>query len=223
MTPTSGLVTYQFAYPDTCLPPVKAHLYEYVFAGNGTFVRGRRRELAAVLPVYACEIRGLVELEPHIELTVPRVPSSLLLRMLDRSTKARDANGFLIEILFHLWVDEAGMWQLEIPAQSQGSTRAKPLDDSPTSSYARAFLEVHSHGELPARFSSADDADEIGFRLFAVLGDVLRRPQLRIRVGLYGYRWEVPADAIFDLPSGIRDALQEDEEIDGTTWRNHAG
>jgi hypothetical protein len=218
----SNLVNYRIAYPSVPLPPIEANLYEYILAENGVFVRGERREFAALLPIKACEIRGLAGLEPHVELRVPCVPSSLLLMMLDRSRKARDSNGFLIEILFHLWVDEAGAWQLETPEQSQGFARAKPIDDSPTSSYAHALLEVHSHAELPARFSSTDDGDELGFRLFGVLGDVLKHPQLRVRVGLYGYRWEMPAQDIFELTPDIVDALEMDTEMESTTWRNHA-
>lgn len=211
---SAPLVQYRIAYPGIPLPPIEASLYEYVLAGNGLFVRGERRELSVLLPVATFEVRGLAALEPHIELRVPRVPQSVLLTCLDQARRARDSHGFLIESLYHLWVDETGNWHMEIPEQAQEWARVQPLDDSPSSSYARALLELHSHAELAPQFSSADDGDEIGFRLYAVLGHISKVPKLKVRVGLYGYRWELHAREIFDLPDEIRDAKEIEEATD---------
>ncbi len=208
------LVQYRIAYPEIPLPPIEASLYEYILAGNGLFVRGERRELSVLLPIASFEVRGLATLVPQIELHVPRVPQSVLLTCLDEARKARDHHGFLIESLFHLRVDETGNWHTEIPEQVQESARVQPLDDSPSSSYARALLELHSHADLVPQFSSADDGDEIGFRLYAVLGHVSKIPKLKARVGLYGYRWEIHARELFDLPDEIRDAKAIEEATD---------
>lgn len=159
------LVHYRIAYLGIPLPPIEASLYEYLLAGNGLFVRGERRELSMLLPVASFETRGPATLEPHIELRVPRVPQSVLLACLDEARKARDRQGFLVEMVFHLWADDTGCWHMEIPEQMQESASVQPLDDSPTSSYARALLELHSQADLAPQFSSADDGDEIGFRL----------------------------------------------------------
>jgi PRTRC genetic system protein A len=210
----SELVKYRISYPGICLPPIEASLYEYVLAGNGLFVRGERRELSVLLPVASFETRGLADVEPHIGLHVPRVPTSALLIALDRARKARDHHGFLVEIVFHLWVDNTGHWRMEMPEQLQGNASVQPLDDSAESSYARALLELHSHADMAAQFSAEDDVDEAGFRLYAVLGHVGKYPKLRVRVGLYGYRWEVHAREIFDLPVEIYDANEIEEATD---------
>lgn len=208
------LVRYRVAYLGIPLPPIEARLYEYILAGNGLFVRGERRELSVLLPAAFFETRGLATLEPHIDLRVPPVPQSVLLTCLDRAQRARDHHGFLIESLFHLWADETGNWHMEIPEQVQESASVQPLDDSPSSSYARALLDLHSHAELAPQFSSADDGDEIGFRLYAVLGHVSKVPKLKVRVGLCGYRWEIHAREIFDIPDEIRDAKEIEEGTD---------
>jgi hypothetical protein len=64
---------------------------------------------------------------------------------------------------------------------------------------------------MPARFSGTDDKDETGFRLYGVLGDLRRSPEIRMRVGCYGYFWEVSASWALELPDWLRDC-NEDEE-----------
>lgn len=189
------------------LPPIEAALYEYVMAGNGIFIRGARREFQAQFCIQPCKVRGLAELEPYLELQTSRVPCTIVLEMLERARAARDAHGHPCEVVFHLELAETGIWQLHQPEQHQTPTRAKPSDDSPTSSYARACMEVHSHVNMNACFSSLDNEDEQGFRLYGVLGLVSTTPVIRVRVGLYGYRHNIPSKWVFDLPPGIGDAV----------------
>ena len=211
---SAPLVQYRIASEGIPLPPIDAGLYEYILAGNGLFVRAQRRELSVLLPVASFDARGLVALEAHVELRVPRVPESVLLSCLEQARRARDYHGFLIESLFHLWVDEMSHWHMEMPQQMQKAASVRPLDDSPSSSYTRALLELHSHAELEPQFSSADDDDEMGFRLYAVLGHIAKLPKLKVRVGLYGYRWGIPGREIFDLPDEIYDAKAIEEATD---------
>ena len=189
------------------LPPIAAALYEYVMAGNGIFIRGARREFQAQFCIQPCTVRGLVELGPSLELNTPHVPREMISEMLRRACAARDRQGRPCEIVFHLEFSESGVWQCHVPEQNQSPMRAKPSDDSPTSSYARACIELHSHVDMHASFSSLDDQDEQGFRIYAVLGCISTTPVLRVRVGLYGYRHDIPAKWIFDLPPGIGDAV----------------
>jgi hypothetical protein len=46
------------------------------------------------------------------------------------------------------------------------------------------LCELHSHGLLPAYWSATDDADEQGARLYAVIGRLAARPEIRLRVGV---------------------------------------
>ena len=189
------------------VPPIEAALYEYVVAGNGIFIRGARREFQAQFCIQPCDVRGLAELETYIQLKTSRIPREMILEMLRRARAARDAKGRPCEIVIHLELDEFGAWQYHVPAQRQTLMRAKPSDDSPTSSYARACVEVHSHVDMSARFSSMEDEDEQGFRLYGVLGLVSTTPVIRVRVGMYGYRHDIPATWVFDLPPEIGDAV----------------
>jgi hypothetical protein len=176
-------------------------------AGNGIFVRGARREFQAQFCITPCTIRGLANLEPSLQLNAPRVPREIVAEMLCRARTARDAKGESCEIVFHLELGETGAWQCHVPNQAQSPMRARPSDDSPSSSYARACIEVHSHVDMSARFSSLDDQDEVGFRVYAILGCISTRAVMRVRVGMYGYRHDIPANWVFDLPPEIGDAV----------------
>ena len=78
--------------------------------------------------------------------------------------------------------------------------------------YERVVIEIHSHHAMPARFSGTDDADETGFRVYGVIGRLPEQPEIRLRVGVYGYFWEVPASWALELPDGLRDCNEEAEE-----------
>jgi hypothetical protein len=201
------LVQYHIAKPGIPLPPIQAALYEYILAGNGIFIRGARREFQAQFCIEPCEIRGLANLEASLQLNAPHVPREIVTEMLLRARMARDADGRPCEIVFHLELDEARVWHCLVPSQAQETARAKPADDSPSSSYARACIEVHSHVDMCARFSSLDDQDEVGFRVYAILGCISTRAVMRVRVGMYGYRCDIPANWVFDLPPEIGDAV----------------
>jgi PRTRC genetic system protein A len=202
----NDLVCYHIARPGFPLAPIEAGLYEYILAGNGIFVRGERKEFRAQFCIQPFEVRGLPDLEPRVELKMPRVPSDLVLEMLRLARTARDSEGEPCEIVFHLECKK-GVWLCHVPEQTQSPMSAKPKDDSPDSTYARACIEAHSHVDMHASFSQTDDRDEQGFRVYAVLGCVSTRPAIRVRVGLYGYRHDVPASWAFDLPPGIGDAV----------------
>jgi hypothetical protein len=201
------LVDYHITKPGIPLPPIKASLYEYVMAGNGIFIRGARREFQSQFCITPCTIRGLANLEPSLELNAPHIPREMVEDMLRRARQARDEQGRPCEIVFHLELNETRMWQCHVPDQKQSPMRSKPNDDSPTSSYARACIELHSHVDMHASFSSMDDQDEQGFRIYTVLGCISTRPVIRVRVGMYGYRHDIPAKRVFDLPPGIADAV----------------
>lgn len=202
-----NLVQYHIARPGMPLPPIEADLYEYVLAGTGIFIRGARREFQTQFCITPCTLRGLQELEPSLKMFAPRVPSEMIEDMLRRAREVRDEKGNPCEIVFHLELDESGAWHCHVPIQTQAPARAKPSDDSPTSSYARACIEVHSHVDMHAHFSTIDDKDEVGFRVYAVLGCIFTSPTIRVRVGMYGYRQDIPAAWVFDVPPGIGDAV----------------
>ncbi|CAG0981250.1 hypothetical protein ANRL3_02144 [Anaerolineae bacterium] len=214
--PIPNLVDYRIAKHGIPLSPMEASLYEYVMAGNGIFVRGARREFQTQFCIQPFVVRGLQELAPALAINGPHVPREIVSEMLRLARLARDKKGQPCEIVFHLELDESLVWQCNVPSQWQSAMRAKPIDDSPDSTYAKACIEVHSHVNMHAGFSRTDDDDEQGFRVYAVLGCVSTRPVIRVRVGLYGYRHDIPASWVFDLPLGIGDAVTGEGTVLGS-------
>jgi PRTRC genetic system protein A len=125
------------------------------------------------------------------------VPAKLLLAALHWSQKA-----FPNEALF--WFNLGQEWSVYMPAQRRGRGRVVPLDPH-DSKGTSALVDLHSHARMSPFFSPADDQDERGFRLYAVLGNLHRTPTIRVRVGIYSHFYDLPASTVFDLPEGILD------------------
>ncbi|MDQ2806412.1 MAG: hypothetical protein M3Z04_05770 [Chloroflexota bacterium] len=181
------------------LPPYEGPLYEYWLHGGGVALRAERPQLHACIPLGGATVRGLPTLAPTVTLSVPPVPAGALALMLDRARSARDPAGHPREILFHLrW---GGLrWKLDIPPQVGTPGAVQPTAGDAASSYAQALIEVHSHHSMRAYWSTTDDQDEQGFRLYGVLGTIFSRPVLRLRVGVYGVFHEIDPTGVFQLP-----------------------
>lgn len=180
-------------------PPVPSGLaYDYVLGGDGLYVSAHNAALRARVPVCRANIRGLPPLGSACELAHGRIPVGLWGRMarLSRWAAAHDA-----EMLFAVAHDPGGGYQLRLPAQVASPTRVD---------FARpeaVLLEVHSHARARAFFSPTDTGDEQRLRIYGVIGRAEEaRPEVRLRVGAYGYFLPVPWDAVFDGdPASVRD------------------
>jgi hypothetical protein len=79
------------------------------------------------------------------------------------------------------------------------------------------ILDLHSHGSMPAFWSTADNGDEVGFRFYAVMwlvatlryGRLDERPEIRLRLGVYGYFLSLPVTTLFTGSAGLCDCFQK--------------
>lgn len=180
-------------------------LYAYILAGNGVFLYAKRMGLEVLIPVAFTRIAGLPPVQPYVNLSC-RVPACLLAHALKLSL-----DHLPNEMLF--WFNSKEYWTLQIPEQLTTPSSAVPvenLDEMGTS----ALVDLHSHGVLPPLFSRTDNHDEQGFRIYAVLGEVDKTPYLRVRVGVYGNYFDVPASTVFEMVDGITDAFAEENRLD---------
>ncbi|MCI0392146.1 MAG: hypothetical protein MOB07_25730 [Acidobacteria bacterium] len=204
------LVHYHLAMTPE-LPPIKAQLYEYVFAGNGVFKRARRDVMSATIPICDSRISGLASVKTEFITKFGRVPETMVTRILEVASEAARQE---LESLFYLSL-RSGEWRLEIPRQIQTYRSVEPCEKGAGSPYERAVIEIHSHHRLPARFSSDDDKDETGFRIYGVIGslDPARDywPVINLRLGVYGDWWQLQADRILETPLRLRDYNEEPE------------
>jgi PRTRC genetic system protein A len=193
------------------LPPIDPRrVYQYVVAREGVFLLTRGTGLEVLMPIsLPCALPGLASASPGIRFSYPLVDENMVLTILERSKAAQDHTGTPIECLFYLTWE--GMWRLHEPEQDAGPgyVRAKQA----TLEYEVATLEGHSHHNMPAYFSHRDDQAEIrdgGFRVYFVLGRIFSQPELRVRICVHGYAWEVPASYFFAVPAEITDCVAKE-------------
>ena len=193
------LVQHLIVRDDGQLPTIPDCLYAYIMAGNGIFLYAKRDDLEVLIPVSRVIIAGLPSLEPFANL--PHVPAALMHHVLQASRE-----NLPNEILFWFNFDhDQRIWNVDAPLQVCRPASVYPVDKRDPLG-TQALIDLHSHALMEPFFSPTDDKDEQGFRIFAVIGKVNESPEIRVRVGVYGNYWDIPASMIFDLPEDIRDA-----------------
>lgn len=191
-----GLIEYATLVGDA-VPDVSAALLEYATAGNGLFVRARRDVCQVAIPVAEARIPGLVDLEPAMQLLVPKVRKAYLERVFDSARRACIAAGTPAEYLCYLtWTGVE--WEYLEPEQQATPTSVRPVGRG-LADHVRATIEIHSHHEMRARFSVTDDADEAtGFRIYGVVGRIFSKPEIALRVGCHGHFLPIEACDLFE-------------------------
>ncbi len=162
----------------------KGTFYTYYLAGNGVFIESQNQFISARICIAPCLVRGLEPIEEKVELAHGLIPRSLY--DLAFST-------FLVPPIKERYV--AIVWNdgyhLEYPPQegTEGNVHYSRADN--------VVLDIHSHGAMSAWFSSGDNADELGFKLYMVIGKVDTKPQYKLRCGVYGYYKELDFGEVF--------------------------
>jgi PRTRC genetic system protein A len=178
------LVGYLTNYPDGLLGE-KGIYYNYITASNGLFIEAENSLISARIPIAECSIRGLAPLKKKITLLYGSIPQ----RFFDLSL-----NLFLSDINIEHYVaivGDAG-YKFHIPVQDRSGGGVV------YEAGKNIVLEMHSHGKMHARFSPTDDKDESGLKVFGVIGDLDKRPVVQLRIGVYGYFFDLSWKEVFD-------------------------
>ncbi len=203
-----NLVTYHICRRNP-FPANDALAYQYILAGNGVFIRAETHFFEALLSIAPCTVRGLASLRQHFRLKVPRIPARLLDTILADARHARRPDGGrsdngLNEVLYQFH-HHGQTVQVKKPPQRATAVSVTAAG----SADAAVICDLHSHGNMPAFWSAADDADEQSARLFAVMGKLDREPEMRVRVGVYGYWMTLPITAVFTSAGPFKDLYEE--------------
>ena len=199
-----GPVGYLVNHP-TGLSGVYGIGYDYVLGSGGVYVQSESAHLTARVMVAPCEVRGLAPVAEKVSLFHGPIPAQLFELGLRWFQDDPDT-----ERLFAVrWDGRA--YRLVVPPQAGTATS---LAYRPP---AGVVAEVHSHGSSRAFFSKTDDRDEQGFRIYGVAGRLDNdRPELSLRVGVYGLFAPVGWSQVFDGPDpGLR-LMNEEPEPDAT-------
>ena len=178
-------VNYQTNYL-TGLQGEEGVFFNYILAGNGLFIRAENDHLAATVCIAPVEVRGLAPLEHSIQLLHGRIPMYFVELALSVLLTKPDIEQYVA-------LTWQGSYSLGVPSQEQtpGSVTYETLPDT--------VLDIHSHVVgIPANFSSQDDIDEQGFRIYAVAGDLQNLcPTIALRLGIYGYFMPLNNEEVF--------------------------
>ena len=150
--------------------------YDYILASDGLWVQAQNDLLTFRIPVANAQVRGLLPAGRKVELKNGPIPASLLNSIIKWMQQDPDHERYAVIT----WTGD--QYQAQAPPQDGRSARVRYQN------VRHAALEIHSHGRLPAFFSSTDDADEQGLRLYAVAGRLDQEtPTLALRAGVYGH------------------------------------
>ena len=173
--------------------------YDYVLGSGGVYVQSQGAHLTARVIVASCTVRGLAPVGEKLQLTHGPIPARLFELGLRWFQDDPDTERFFAV----RWDGDA--YRLVVPPQVGTETRLAYLP--PTGVVA----EFHSHGGSRAFFSATDDRDEQGFRIYGVVGRLnIPRPELSLRVGVYGHFAPLDWPQVFDGPNpGLRLMAEE--------------
>ncbi|MBA7516789.1 hypothetical protein ES705_08837 [subsurface metagenome] len=171
--------------------------YDYIIASNGIFIEAESPLIAARIPVAECEIRGLAPIETKISLTYGSIPQRFFDLALDLFLADSSSEHYVAV------VGDAG-YHFYIPVQD------KSAGGVVYEVRASVVLEMHSHGHGGAWFSSTDNVDETGLKLYGVIGKLNATPIVKLRIGVYGYFKELSWSEVFD--GSLAGALEYERE-----------
>ena len=175
--------------------------YDYVLGAGGLYVQSEGAHLTARVLVAPCEVRGLAPLTGKVELTHGPIPAELFELGLRWFEDAPDTERFFAI----RW--DGRSYRLVVPEQVGTATS---LEYAPP---AGVVAEFHSHGHSRAFFSATDNRDEQGFRIYGVTGRLdSDRPELSLRVGVYGHFAPVEWSQVFDGPDPVLRLVAEEPD-----------
>ena len=201
MTELQPQVGYQVFHEDG-LYGARGLYYNYLFAGNGLFVEAESPLLNGRVQIAQAKVRGLPDLAPKFHLPHAKIPAGIMEIVLDLMLFEHATE------IYAAIVYENGEYGLKSP--NQVGSAARVLYERPDN----VVLELHSHGKIGAFFSSLDNSDEQGLRLYGVVGNPRGGLQVKMRLGVYGYYGPVELQNVFDdVPPDLLDQVVEEHKI----------
>ena len=184
------------------LEGVRGTFYDYVLAENGVFIEAEGPLLAARVPAVHGQIRGLEPLEPKLVLRYGLVPQ----RFFDLALSAMLTDITKEHYVAVTWNDG---YHFYVPEQERhgGGVKYEVGD--------QVVVDLHSHGAMTPWFSTTDNKDDLGLKVYGVVGKLNKTPEVRLRVGVYGYHHPVSWGEVFEGSLfGVQDALEIPLELD---------
>ena len=171
------------------LPSSDGRLYQMRKTPVGTFTAQ-----AGNLPEFP-------DVVPGFQMTVPKIPMSLLLFIWDFFAGLSER--YTLEALVHILYDtKRNKYTVRIPKQKLTHTSVDSVMEEDYPEHMIHVMDIHSHNVMPAKFSTVDDEDEKPTRLYAVMGRLDKvLPDITVRASCGGKFIPVEPADVFDIKS----------------------
>ena len=175
------------------IPARDGRVYERRVTGAGEFVTP------------TSGVTYLDEIRAGFSPALPRIPYALMEQAiaLFRSLMNAGENLQPVEALVHIYWDRVEQkFFLHVPYQSVGKMSVDVVLDSDDLLDDERYLhyaDLHSHNNMPAKFSPIDDKDERANRVYMVMGRLDRYfPELSVRVCNGGHFCMIPPEQVLE-------------------------
>lgn len=135
---------------------------------------------------------------------LPLIPYALMAQAISlfRWLMSEGKDGRPLEALVHIYWDmEEEQFFLHVPMQTVGKEFVDAVLDEELLNDERYlhYADLHSHNDMPAKFSSVDDRDERANRVYMVVGRLDRYfPELSVRVCNGGHFCMIPPEQVME-------------------------
>jgi hypothetical protein len=174
-----------------------APLGTYVLSRGWVLLEAERREFRARVPVVPLKIPipSLLAESPSFEWKVPMPPRRLIREEIIPvlgAVNSFGSRGQLEAMVNLLWDGYA--WKAEIPDQLVTAGSVRSYGGLPEG----AVIQIHSHGRMRPFWSATDNADEMGFLVYCVVGGLgTSNAKMLCRVGINGYWHDLEVKDVF--------------------------
>lgn len=175
------------------IPAQDGHVYERRVTGAGEFVTP------------TSGVTYLDEIRAGFSPALPRIPYALMEQAIALFRRLMDAgtDGHPLEALVHIYWDQVEQeFFLHVPHQSVGKMSVDAVldgDDLLDDERYLHYADLHSHNDMPAKFSPTDDRDERANRVYMVMGRLDRYfPELSVRVCNGGHFCMIPPEQVLE-------------------------
>ncbi len=174
------------------IPARDGHVYERRVTGAGEFITP------------TSGVTYLDNIRAGFEPALPRIPYSLMAQAISlfRSLMDDGKDGPPLEALVHIYWDRVKQqFFLHVPHQYVGKMSVDAVldDDALNDERYIHYADLHSHNDMPAKFSLVDDKDERANRVYMVMGRLDRYfPELSVRICNGGHFCAIPAEQVIE-------------------------
>lgn len=175
------------------IPAQDGRVYERRVTGAGEFITP------------TSGVTYLDEIRAGFAPALPRIPSALMSQAIALFRYLMDdgEGGSPLEALVHIyWDREEEQFFLHVPRQRVGKAFVDAvLDDDGLLNDERYlhYADLHSHNDMPAKFSPTDDHDERANRVYMVVGRLDRYfPELSVRICNGGHFCDIPPEQVLE-------------------------